>query len=181
MLFHSFNFITIFGFKTVLSRALYFVYFREVLQRSVKDPVSCNSLAWSPPTEPIFTKSTIIFIIMFFISLLFFYRYLSQRSYSYVKDTLNYPLPGLSTLRKWASLSQLKSGVLDDVFRIMQISGQNKSAAQRCTVLSFSEMKVASVYEYNDKEDDIIGPHNYMQVSMLYFILKRAILIGDPY
>lgn len=94
-------------------------------------------------------------------------RYLSRRCYLFLKNKLNYPLPGLSTLRRWASKINLRHGILWDVLNVMKISGETKSAFDKIAVLTFDEMKVARFYEYSKIDDEIIGPHNYAQVVMV--------------
>ena len=56
---------------------------------------------------------------------------------------------------------------MEDVLRMMETSGKIKYPQQRCVVLSFDEMKIASLYdEYDKQKDEIWGPHSYMQVVM---------------
>jgi hypothetical protein len=98
-----------------------------------------------------------------------------------LRETLKYPLPGLSTLQSWASNLQLRNGLVKDVLRIMESSGKLKTDLQRVTVLLFDEVKVASTYEYDQKADDIIGPHTYMQVIVargLFANWKQPVYIG---
>lgn len=99
-------------------------------------------------------------------------RYFSKRCYVYLCDTLKYPLPGISTLQSWAANLNLRSGILQDVFNIMDVSGKPKNELKRLTVLSFDEVKVCSTYEYDQKEDEVIGPHSYMQVIIGYGSLR---------
>jgi hypothetical protein len=64
-----------------------------------------------------------------------------------VRTKLKYPLPGISTLQRWAININLREGILTNVFSIMEAMG-NKSF-EKVAVLSFDEMKVNSVYEYD--------------------------------
>src|SRR5690606_5161653 len=108
-------------------------------------------------------------------------RYLSQRCYVFLRETLHFPLPGLSTLRRWASTINIGNGVIHDVLSLMAIFGTSRSRFQKCTVLSFDEMKVESVYEYDRKNDEVMGPYSYMQVVMargLFESWKQPIYIG---
>lgn len=108
-------------------------------------------------------------------------RYFSKRAYIYVRQTLKYPLPGLATLQDWAKHLDLKSGLLKDVLNIMKLHCQNKTAIQRLVVLSFDEIKVSSLYEYDQKEDEIVGRHNYMQTVMargLFDAWKQPVFIN---
>lgn len=108
-------------------------------------------------------------------------RYFSKRAYVYMRQTLKYPLPGLSTLQQWAANINLTSGILNDVLRVMNVTGQTKSQKFKVAVLSFDEIKVSSVYEYNQKEDEVMGPNTYMQVVMargLFEKWKQPVYIG---
>ncbi|KAL4135708.1 hypothetical protein QTP88_007303 [Uroleucon formosanum] len=53
------------------------------------------------------------------ISKAFTLMYFSKRAYIYVKDELHYPLPGLSSLQRWATNIDMQCGILEDVNRIM--------------------------------------------------------------
>lgn len=92
-----------------------------------------------------------------------------------MRNTIKYPLPGLSTLQQWAANINLTNGILEDVLSVMETAGKTKPYRYKATVLSFDEVKVTSLYEYYQKDDEIMGPHSYMQVLytciMYYFIL----------
>ena len=89
-------------------------------------------------------------------------RYFSKRCYIYLRQKLHYPLPGLSTLHQWAVNINLRSGYLEDVLKIMNTVGKEKSEIQRTTILCFDEMKVASIYEFDQKDDEIVGLYSNM-------------------
>lgn len=93
-------------------------------------------------------------------------RYFSKKSYVYLRSKLNYPLPGLSTLRRWAKHIDLRHGVLTDVLKFMELEGQTMQPRDKCVILQYDEIKVKATYEYDTVADEIIGPHNYMQVIM---------------
>uniref|UniRef100_A0A1Y1K3A3 Uncharacterized protein n=1 Tax=Photinus pyralis TaxID=7054 RepID=A0A1Y1K3A3_PHOPY len=115
------------------------------------------------------------------VSKAFTLRYFSKRCYIYLREKLHYPLPGLSTLQRWAASPNLRSGILEDVLSIMGTAGQTKSNINRTTVLSFDEIKISSLYEYDQKEDEILGKNSYMQVIMargLFENWKQPIYIG---
>lgn len=94
---------------------------------------------------------------------------------------MNIPLPGISSLQRWASNLSLRQGVLPDVIQIMDVAGQNMNNFEKTTVLSYDEMKIASTLEYDQKEDEVVGPHSYLQIVMargLFAKWKQAIYIG---
>jgi hypothetical protein len=65
-----------------------------------------------------------------------------------VRTKLKYPLPGISTLQRYQAINiNLRESILTNVFFIMEAMG-NKSF-EKAVVLSFDEMKVNSVYEYD--------------------------------
>lgn len=100
-------------------------------------------------------------------------RYFSKCCYIYLRKTLKYSLPGISTLQKWASNIDLRHGLLHDVFQIMKIGGETMTRIEKVVILSFDEMKVDSLYEYDQKNDEVIGPHSYMQVVMARGLFKQ--------
>lgn len=100
------------------------------------------------------------------ISTAFTIRYFSKRCYVYLREKLKYPLPGISSLQRWASNINMRHGLLQDVLRVMGVMGQTINEFERVTVLQYDEMKVASLYEYDQKLDEVVGPHSHMQVVM---------------
>lgn len=93
-------------------------------------------------------------------------RYFSKRCYIFLRGTLKYPLPGISTLQRWAANMNLKRGILHDILKVMETVGSATTDEYRVTVLSYDEMKVCSIVEYDQKNDEVLGPHNYVQVIM---------------
>ncbi|XP_060847209.1 uncharacterized protein LOC132926823 [Rhopalosiphum padi] len=100
------------------------------------------------------------------ISKAFTLRYFSKRAYIYVKNELNYPLPGISSLQRWAKSIDMRNGVLGDVLKIMKLNGEGMQSYEKLTVLMFDEVKVASTLEYDVVRDEVIGPHSQMHVIM---------------
>lgn len=67
---------------------------------------------------------------------------LSPKAYRYLRKN-KYPLPALSTLRKWALSSlDLSPGILTDVFRLMKDKSHLLNELQRLTVLAFDEIYI---------------------------------------
>jgi hypothetical protein len=93
-------------------------------------------------------------------------RYYSKKSYLYVKSTLQFPLPGLSSLRRWASKLKITNGILTNILKFMQLAGESMNDFEKTVVLCFDEVKVKNVLEYDVGNDRILGPHNYMQCAM---------------
>lgn len=113
--------------------------------------------------------------------LAFTVRFLSKRCYTFIRDQMGIPLPGLSTLAAYASHLDLRHGPLEDVLRSMRLSAENMSPTERVCVVSFDEMSVRRYLEYDQKADEMIGPHNKVQVMMvrgLFSSWKQTIFIA---
>lgn len=98
------------------------------------------------------------------ISKAFTLRYLNKRCYIYLRNKIKYPLPHVSILVKWASRLNFRQGILIDIIRIMKIAALDLNDVEKLCVIQFDEMKIISAYEYDKKNDQIIGPHSQMQV-----------------
>lgn len=62
----------------------------------------------------------------------------------------------------------MRKGLLHEVLSFMSLMGESSlTELERITVLSFDEMKINSLYEYDQNNDEIIGPYSYMQVIMV--------------
>uniref|UniRef100_A0A182YS23 Transposable element P transposase-like RNase H domain-containing protein n=1 Tax=Anopheles stephensi TaxID=30069 RepID=A0A182YS23_ANOST len=115
------------------------------------------------------------------ISNAFTLRYFGKRSYDYIARDLKYPLPSISTLEKYAQKIDLKHGILEDVLVFIGTIARTFSKRDCECVLSFDEMKVEHILEYDPASDEIIRPNNYMQVVMargLFKNWKQPIFIG---
>jgi len=77
---------------------------------------------------------------------------------------LNYPLPALSSLKRWASRLDVSEGILKDVLLMMKLAGEDFTSFEKVVVLQFDEVKVRSVEEYDVSKDQVLGPYSQMQV-----------------
>jgi Transposase protein len=100
------------------------------------------------------------------LSTAFTVRYFGINAYDFLRKSLNYPLASLSTLRRYAAKLNLKEGHLTDVVNMMKLAGTKLPERDRLTVLSFDEMRVKSIYELDSADDEIVGPHRYLQVNL---------------
>ena len=73
-------------------------------------------------------------------------------------------MPAPSTLEKYSQRINLKQGILDVIINLIATVTKTFTERDKECVLSFDEMKVESVMEYDPAADEILGPHNYMQV-----------------
>ncbi|KAK9721164.1 Transposase protein [Popillia japonica] len=118
------------------------------------------------------------------------YRYLkrtlrsvSPKAYRYLKRT-GYPLPALSTLRRWASNFSFDTGVLYDVMKLLKTKANSLSKLEKLCVLSFDtkanslskleklcvlsfdEIYVSNRVDIEKREQQRIGPHQACQTVM---------------
>lgn len=108
-------------------------------------------------------------------------RYLSNKSYIFLINKLNYPLPGLSTLRKWASKVSIKQGLLEDVLTFLKMAAEDMSDKERTVVIMFDEVNIRSTLKYDVAEDQIVGRYNLMQaclVRSLFSTWKQPVYTG---
>lgn len=58
----------------------------------------------------------------------------------------------------------MRRGVLHGVFNLLEAAGSAMSNIEKLVVLQYDEVKVHEKYEYDKKNDEIVGPHRYLQV-----------------
>lgn len=75
-------------------------------------------------------------------------------------------MPSISSLQKWISKIDINVGILNDAIRMIGIFGQNLSEMDKLVVLQFDEMKIRKEFEYDKKNDSVIGPYDQMQVIL---------------
>jgi len=107
------------------------------------------------------------------LSLAFTLRYFSQRAYRYIGDDMKIPVPVPRTLQRYSSKIDLKQGILEDILKFIGSYSQTLKPMDRECVLSFDEMKVSRVLEYDPSADEIVGPFNYLQVVMMRGLFKQ--------
>lgn len=90
----------------------------------------------------------------------------SARAYNYLRDVKNIPLPCVQTLRNWSATFNVKPGILHNVLQIMQIKGQDLSAIEKLTVLSFVEIYISNKVDLERRQQKIYGPHKTSQFVM---------------
>ncbi|KAG5863990.1 hypothetical protein JTB14_032726 [Gonioctena quinquepunctata] len=65
---------------------------------------------------------------------------------------------------------RMKQGILPDILSFMRLAGEEPTEMQKCVVLQYDEMKLKSVLEFDNAEDEIVGPYNYMQFIMKFSV-----------
>lgn len=109
------------------------------------------------------------------ISAAFTLRYLGKKTYIYMRQKLHYPLPGLSTLEKWASKIDMRNGtgILEDMLGMMKIAAITYGQSDKIAVLQFDEVHVKRAYEFDSLKDEIVGPHSRLQAVMVRGLFKN--------
>ena len=93
-------------------------------------------------------------------------RCVSLRCYRYLRDKLQFPLPGLTTLRTWTKAFQTPPGIMQCSLNIMRTACDSLSDIERYVVLSFDEMAVDSRFSYDSTEDRVYPAKKNVQVLM---------------
>lgn len=91
-------------------------------------------------------------------------KYLSKPALEYVIGTLQFPLPSVSCLESHASNIEMHKGFFNEVLQLLKAASATRSEKERVCVLMYDEMSVSEVYEFDRKNDVVIGPYNKMQV-----------------
>jgi len=95
-------------------------------------------------------------------------RSLSRKSYQFIRKKKLFPVPSISTLRKWVSKFDCSPGILNDVMMMLkkQISIDSNEKL-KLGVFCFDEMDFKKKYEYFQKKDCVFGPSKKVQVGMV--------------
>lgn len=93
-------------------------------------------------------------------------RSVSAKAYRYLRNKLKYPLPALSTLRRWVSKLVCSPGILNQVLLIMKNNGKALNDFEKLTCLSFDEMSLSKRLCFERKDEHVFGPHSHAQVVM---------------
>jgi len=93
-------------------------------------------------------------------------RCVSPKAYRYMRDVLKIPLPGCSTLRRWASTIDMNPGVLTSVL-CMKAKGKSIPDIHRLLILTFDEMYLSNKVAIDRKIEKVIGPHRTCQCVMV--------------
>ncbi|KAG4075081.1 hypothetical protein HA402_008146 [Bradysia odoriphaga] len=106
---------------------------------------------------------------------------LSKSFYSYVQDRFSLPLPPSIDVDRFIDCITVTKGLLTSMMQILEFDGETMSEVERVTILQISELKMESMYEYDDNLDNIIGPHSRMTVVVakgLYSDWSQAVYLN---
>lgn len=76
-----------------------------------------------------------------------------------------FPFPCESTIKKWLQKVTVDEGVLSFSLNVLR-SANEAPLEDRLCILSFDEMKVESLYEYDAISDTVRQPYNYVQLAI---------------
>ena len=95
-------------------------------------------------------------------------RSISRRAYQYIRKNKIFPLPALSTLRKWIQDFQSEPGVQKPILQLMEEQLKANPIPGCCVAsIAFDEMDIAKGYQYDAKQDQVIGPFKKLQLAVL--------------
>jgi len=95
-------------------------------------------------------------------------RSVSPKAYMYLRLKLNYPLPSLATLRKWALRTfDIREGFLSDVLAVMREKGKGLTSFEKTSVITFDEMSLSPEVCFDSKIEKLVGPCKKVQVIMV--------------
>ncbi|KAF0313967.1 Transposable element P transposase [Amphibalanus amphitrite] len=100
-------------------------------------------------------------------------RCCSRKCYQLLKDKFQFPLPGLSTLRRWTRGFRTSPGILDMALQIMRSSADTMTSHERLLVMSFDEITIDPRVAYDSTDDAVYGPNDKMQVVMVRSLCSR--------
>lgn len=113
--------------------------------------------------------------------LCYFIEKCESQAYRYLRVKLNYPLPDLSTLRRWAQSLNVNEGFLHDVLSVMKSATKSFVGNENLVCLSYDEMILSNKIEFDVKGEEIVGPCSSVQVMMARGLLgswKQPIFYG---
>lgn len=93
-------------------------------------------------------------------------RSVSPKAYRYLRAN-NYPLPAMSTLRKWVSNFNVDQGILKNVLTLMKKKSRDLNNMERLCILSFDEIYVSNKMEIDKKQEQKVGSHKACQTVMV--------------
>lgn len=99
-------------------------------------------------------------------------RSLSPKAYRYLRKN-NFPLPGLSTLKEWASRLDLSVGVLKDILTLMKNKASDMEFPAKICVLCFDEIHISRKVEIEKKKEQVYGPHKKVQVGIVRGLFRK--------
>ena len=92
---------------------------------------------------------------------------MSNKSYEYLRRNKIIPLPSVTTLSKWLVNVKCAPGFDNIFFELLKKNFQDASTSERQAVLSFDEVDIKKLYQYDKINRRVYGNHKKMQVVMI--------------
>ncbi|XP_059622815.1 uncharacterized protein LOC132266009 [Phlebotomus argentipes] len=97
-------------------------------------------------------------------------RYLGTTTYNTITNLIRIPQPSIRSLQRYAAKFEITAGIFSSVLTMMMAAAQTMTEFQRTCVISFDEMAISKLYEYNEREDTVYGSHKNIQVRYMQII-----------
>ena len=77
-------------------------------------------------------------------------------------------------MRKWVKHFKCQPGILQDIKKVLQkFFETEESPLARIAIITFDEMEIAKILEYDHESDRVFGPHKKVQVVMVRGLFKK--------
>ncbi|XP_071519277.1 transposable element P transposase isoform X4 [Panulirus ornatus] len=94
-------------------------------------------------------------------------RSLSHKTYRFLREKWQLPLPSTSVLNHWIAKLELEPGILLSVINLLKCKSETMTEQERVCVLSFDKCNLSKQWSYDKASDKIYGPHKSVQFVML--------------
>lgn len=94
-------------------------------------------------------------------------RSLSYKSYKFIREVWQFPLPSRSTISRWVRGLDVEPGILMSIFNLMKHNAESMTERDRVCVLSFDECMVSKEWSYDKSTDVIYSPKKNVQFVMI--------------
>ncbi|KAF0288772.1 Transposable element P transposase [Amphibalanus amphitrite] len=91
---------------------------------------------------------------------------MSRKQYNFLREA-GFPLPSVTTVNSRLRQFTVRQGSADATVALLQRHLRGRPARERLCILMFDEMKVNNLMDYDPREDQVVGPHKYLQQVMV--------------
>jgi len=100
-------------------------------------------------------------------------RCISPKAYRYMRNVVKVPLPGLSTLRRWACNINVDPGILDAILDCMKYKGKTLQMHEKLVILTFDEIHLCNKIAIDRKLQQVVGSHKSCQCVMVRSLFSK--------
>ena len=93
-------------------------------------------------------------------------RSISSKSYKYIRQHLNFPFPGDTTIYDWIKNINCEPGLQKSSLRLMKHKSTDMPLKDRVCMVLFDEMSLSEEYCFDKKADKVYIPHSKALVAM---------------